>query len=163
MEFHDLHKTVVGNFPELTPVEIQEFVSAFEAVAKIHRRQDGKLDTAHDLAFWKQTVNDRRLDGSVEISHLGLIAGLTGWGDVRMHDWRKEAWNQGVRFVCDLDQYSGRLPTDQWRAVLEGKIPTLIDPRPKSSKGQPVPQVSITIGGEQILGKKFQGPQFWGM
>jgi hypothetical protein len=103
------------------------------------------------------------LNGSVEISHLGLIAGLTGWGDVRMHDWRREAHNGGVRFSCDLDEYSGRLPVSQWREVLAGRVPGLIDPRPRTSRGQPIPQVNISVGGKPLPTLEHQGPRYWGI
>lgn len=160
-EFRTLYSTVLGCFPELEPVSIQEFVSAFESVARIYRRTDGKLNMQRDLAFWKRIANARRLDGSVEISHLGLIAGLTAWGDVRMVDWRKEAYSQGVRFACDLDEYSGRLPVDQWRGVLEGKTPALIDPRPKTSKGMPIPKVSVLVDGRPLPVNRYQGPEYF--
>jgi len=93
---------------------------------------------------------------------LALIAALAAWSDVQMQDWRKEAYDQGVRFAASLDEFSGMLPVDSWRKTLAGEFIPPMDPRPQRG-GKPVPVVSVLVDGKPLPdNRRFQGPAYWG-
>jgi hypothetical protein len=127
----------------------------FRALATIHRQQD--LDSSRSVGHWVPLAN-QRLHGCGATSFYAFLAAVLAWGEIAVTDWRLK--DEGVPLEFGLNEFTGRLPRDEWRSALRGEFVTPIDPRPKRHRASPQP--NILIDGRALPdSQRFTGPRYW--
>lgn len=96
----------------------REFAAAFEWVSRLKRTD--AIDKKHGLSWWTDAAGNFYLHAgrSTDIRAPAFLAAVIGAGDVDFTpgDQFGNSWSFG------LSTYSGRLATEAWRVVLEGKL-----------------------------------------
>ena len=157
----ELFGAVTGKWPrDFGNVAPDEFGRAFKILATFHRQPEP--DASHYVFHWTSAANVRlqaAQDG--EVSLLALLAAVLAWGDIPVTDWTLEG--EGYLLEFGLNEFTGRLPKDEWRATLRGEFCTLIDKRPKRRVGDGrTPRPSILIDGKPLPDQqRFVGPRYW--
>jgi hypothetical protein len=164
-EMRELFDAVLGRWPnDFRGVEPDMFARAFRSLAMVYR-QDA-LDTSVYSHRWVQLVNSRLRNNGGDVSLKAFIAASLAWGDVSMTRW--DLQDEGHLLSFALNEFCGRLPTDQWRQTLAGNFAKPIDPRPKKRIGTvhaPRPRIYIDgrempdeqrfVGGSPLYGVDF--------
>jgi hypothetical protein len=147
----DLHASGAGGFVK---VETDAFAAAFRALAMIHRQPD--LDSSHSAGHWVALANSR-LHGQGATSYWPFLAAVLAWGDIAVTDWNLR--DEGVPLEFGLNEFTGRLPRDEWRRTLRGEFATPIDPRAKLSK--PSPRPIVLVDGRPLPDQmRYVGPRY---
>ncbi|MGB8901317.1 MAG: hypothetical protein WCC90_19705 [Methylocella sp.] len=158
-EMKALLEAIIGHWPrDFESVEHGAFDRAFRILGGFHRQAD--LDHEHSVGHWVAAANERlSRRGEQGIRYMDLIAGMLGWGDIAITDWRLRE-TEGVPLEFSLNEYVGKLPCDEWHRTLAGKFMQPIDPRPKRFKASPKP--SFMIDGRPLPDStRFVGPRYW--
>jgi hypothetical protein len=141
-------------------VEHDAFARTFRILGGFHRQPD--LDHEHSVGHWVQAVNERlSRRGEQGIRYMDLVAAVVAWSDIEITDWRLRE-TEGVPLEFSLNEYVGRLPTDQWRATLRGEFTKLVDPRPRQRVGDGrTPRPVVLIDGRPLPNEmRYVGPRY---
>lgn len=159
IEMKELLEAVTGRWPrDFEGVELDKFIAAFRALAVIHRQEN--LNSSHYAGHWVALANER-LHGRGDTSYWPFLAAVVAWGDIALTDWRLKE-TEGVALEFSLNEFVGRLPTDQWRATLRGEFAKLIGPRPKRYLKENAPRPSFIVDGKPMPdSQRFTGPRYW--
>lgn len=105
-----------------------------------------------------RVANARLCGRGGDISLTAFLSATLAWGDIAVTDWNLR--HEGYLLEFGLNEYVGRLPTDQWRRTLRGEFCKPIDPRPKQHKASPQPH--ILLDGRRLPDQaRFTGPRYW--
>jgi hypothetical protein len=159
IEMKELFDAINTHWPrDFANVEPEAFARAFRILGGFYRQAD--LDHEHSVGHWVAAANERLSKrGEQGIRYMDLLAAVLGWGDIALTDWRLKEL-EGVPLEFGLNEFTGRLPKDEWRRTLGGEFARPIDPRPKPHKASPQP--SILIDGRPLPdSQRFTGPRYW--
>ena len=159
VQMRELFDAVNTHWPrDFEAIEHDAFARAFRILGGFHRQAD--LDHEHSVGHWVAAANERLSKrGEQGIRYMDFLVAVLAWGDIPLTDWRLRE-TEGVPLEFSLNEYSGRLPRDEWRRTLAGSFTQLIDPRPKRHKASPQP--SILIDGRPLPdSSRFTGPRYW--
>ena len=144
-ELRGLFAAVSKRWPkDFADVAPEMFGRAFFALSTIHRSPE--IDQSHYCWHWLAIARER---GRGDVNLPAFLAAACAWSDIEMVDFRLE--NEGVLPAFALNEYCGRLPTDQWRATLAGRFVQPVDPRPRQRVGDGrTPRPSILVDGREL-------------
>jgi hypothetical protein len=160
-EMKELFDAINTHWPrDFENVEPDAFARAFRVLGGFHRQAE--LDTSHSVGHWVALANERLSKrGKQAIRLLDLLAATLAWSDVALTDWRLRR-DEGIPLEFSLNEFTGRLPRDEWHATLAGKFVIPIDPRPKRYLAQNAPRPSILVDGRPLPdSQRFTGPRYW--
>jgi hypothetical protein len=145
---------VLDRLREFKPIEFDMFTRAFSALGSIHRQPE--LDHTHYPWHWAAVARER---AGGDITGDAFLAGALAWSDVLLTDWNLR--DEGIVLVFGLNEFTGRLPVDEWRRTLAGKFAAPIDPRPRQRVGLTAPKPSILVDGRPLPDPmRFIGPGY---
>jgi hypothetical protein len=159
VEMRALFDAVLKYWPRnFESVPFEEFTRAFEVLATFHRTREP--DTEHYAWHFVEAAGMRLRNRGGGVSSPAFLAAALAWGDVPKVDWRLK--NEGVLLAYGLNEFCGRLPTDQWRATLKGEFAVPIDPRPRQRVGDGrTPRPIVYIDGQRVPDEtRFVGPGY---
>jgi hypothetical protein len=131
VQMRELFSAIATHWPrDFANVAPDEFTRAFRVLSTFHRQEEP--DSTHYAWHWIAVTNARlRNQGAVSLN--AFLCAVLAWGDIALTDWRLAS--EGFLLEFALNEFTGRLPADEWQRTLRGEFCTLIDKRPKQRVG----------------------------
>ena len=136
VQMRELFDAVNTHWPrDFEAIEHDAFARAFRILGGFHRQAD--LDHEHSVGHWVAAANERLSKrGEQGIRYMDFLAAVLGMGRYPAHRLAASE-TEGVPLEFSLNEYSGRLPRDEWRADIGGFVHATHRPAPQAAQGEP--------------------------